>query len=117
MTHPRSLAEFAFQIGDGKILSFLESLVPGAAASASAPHQQWLVQSGLWVRRDGSDTRDNTEEMSGELHNNGFTVAAPHRLIPAPYLNAVRKYHRALRPWLYQFAMEGTEKQGKRKMC
>jgi hypothetical protein len=109
VTHPRSLAEFAFQIGDSSALSFLQSLVPGAAASGSSPHQQWLVQSGLWVRIDRSDTCDNTEEMSKELHGNGFTVIAPHRLIPAPYLNAVRKYHRALRPWLYQFAMEGTE--------
>jgi hypothetical protein len=110
VTHPRSRGEFAFQIGDARTLSFLEGLKPGAAADPNCPHQQWLVQSGLWVRVDGADTKDNLEEMNTELHGKGYTVVAPHRLIAAPYWNAVRKYHRALRPWLYEFSGEGNGK-------
>jgi hypothetical protein len=110
VTHPRSRGEFAFQIGDARTLSFLKGLKPGAAADPNCPHQQWLVQSGLWVRVDEADTKDNLEGMNTELHGKGYTVVAPHRLIPAPYWNAGRKYHRALRPWLYEFSGEGNGK-------
>jgi hypothetical protein len=112
VAHPRSGAEVAFQIGSAEVLQFLQKLVPGAAADPESAHQAWLVASGLWVRRDGSDRADNEEAMRGELHGKGYTVIAPHRLIPAPYWNAVRRYHRALRPWLYEYA---DQKKGRGK--
>ncbi len=107
VTHPRSGAEVAFQIGSTEILQLLESLIPGAPAKTNSPHQHWFVASKLWVRADGSDAKENADEMRREMNSRGYTVIAPHTLIPAPYWNAVRRYHRALRPWLYEYAGEG----------
>jgi hypothetical protein len=107
VTHPRSRGEFAFQIGDAETLNFLETLRPGTAADPDSQHKPWLVASGLWVRIDKTDTLDSEDGIQNDLRGKGYTVIAPHRLIPRPYWNAVRCFHRSLRPWLYKHSGQG----------